>query len=82
MCERVDGKAEAVQTPIGLLPRLGGLDLKGLKIDERDIQELLRVDLDAWKAEIPDIEKHFAQFGDRLPARLRKQFAELKKRLG
>jgi len=82
MCERVDGKAEAVHTPIGLLPRLGGLDLKGLKIDERDIQELLRVDLDAWKAEIPDIEKHFAQFGDRLPARLRKQFAELKKRLG
>ena len=82
MCERVDGKAEAVQTPIGLLPRLGGLDLKGLKIDERDIQELLRVDLDAWKAEIPDIEKHFAQFGDRLPVRLRKQFEDLKKRLG
>ncbi len=82
MCERVDDKAEAVQTPIGLLPRLGGLDMKGLKIDERDIQELLRVDLDAWKAEIPDIEKHFAQFGDRLPARLRKQFEELKKRLG
>jgi len=82
MCERVDDKAEAVQTPIGLLPRLGGLDMKGLKIDERDIQELLRVDLDAWKAEIPDIEKHFAQFGDRLPARLRKQFEDLKKRLG
>ena len=82
MCERVDDKAEAVQTPIGLLPRLGGLDMKGLKIDERDIQELLRVDLDAWKAEIPDIEKHFAQFGDRLPARLRKQFQDLKKRLG
>ena len=82
MCERVDGKAEAVQTPIGLLPRLGGLDMKGLKIDERDIQELLRVDLDAWKAEIPDIEKHFAKFGDRLPARLKKQFEELKARLG
>jgi len=71
MCERVDGKADAVQTPIGLLPRLGGLDLKNLKIDDRDIQELLRVDLDAWKAEIPDMEKHFAQFGDRLPERLK-----------
>ncbi|HQI25155.1 MAG TPA: phosphoenolpyruvate carboxykinase (GTP), partial [Smithella sp.] len=73
MCERVDGKAEAVQTPIGLLPKMGGLDMKGLKIDERDVHELLRVDIDAWKAEIPDIEKHFAQFGDRLPARLKKQ---------
>ncbi|MGB5218120.1 MAG: phosphoenolpyruvate carboxykinase (GTP) [Smithella sp.] len=82
MCERVDGKAEAVQTPIGLLPKLGGLDMKGLKIDERDVHELLRVDLDAWKAEIPDIAKHFAQFGDRLPARLKKQFAALKERLG
>jgi len=65
-----------------LLPKLGALDLKGLKIDERDIHELLRVDIDAWKAEIPDIEKHFAQFGDRLPARLKKQFEELKNRLG
>jgi len=82
MCERVDGKAEAVQTPIGLLPKMGGLDMKGLKIDERDVHELLRVDIDAWKAEIPDIEKHFAQFGDRLPARLKKQFEELKARLG
>ena len=82
MCERVDGKAEAVQTPIGLLPKLGSLDMKGLKIDERDVHELLRVDIDAWKAEIPDIGKHFAQFGDHLPARLEKQFAELKKRLG
>ena len=82
MCERVDGKAEAVQTPIGLLPKLGSLDMKGLKIDERDIHELLRVDIDAWKTEIPDIAKHFAQFGDHLPVRLEKQFAELKKRLG
>ena len=78
----MDGKAEAVQTPIGLLPKLGSLDMKGLKIDERDIHELLRVDIDAWKTEIPDIAKHFAQFGDHLPVRLEKQFAELKKRLG
>jgi phosphoenolpyruvate carboxykinase (GTP) len=82
MCERVGNKTEAVQTPIGLLPKLGSLDLKGLKIDERDIHELLRIDMDAWKAEIPDIEKHFAQFGDRLPARLKKQFDALKERLG
>ncbi len=82
MCERVDGKAEAVQTPIGLLPKLGSLDLKGLKIDEKDLHELLRVDIDAWKAEIPDIEKHFAQFGDHLPDRLKKQLKALQERLG
>jgi phosphoenolpyruvate carboxykinase (GTP) len=81
MCERIEGKAEAVETPIGLLPKLGSLDLKGLAIDERDLHELLRVDLDAWRAEIPDIEKHFAQFGDRLPERLKKQLEALRKRL-
>jgi len=40
------------------------------------------VDANAWKAEIPDIEKHFNQFGDRLPERLRKQLNDLGTRLG
>jgi phosphoenolpyruvate carboxykinase (GTP) len=81
MCERIEGKAKAIKTPIGLLPTVDSLDLKGLKIDEQDIKALLHVDLDAWKAEIPDIEKHFARFGDRLPERLKKQFEDLQERL-
>ena len=40
------------------------------------------VDLREWKAEVPDIEKHFAIFGNRLPARLTKQLEAMKKRLG
>jgi phosphoenolpyruvate carboxykinase (GTP) len=79
MCERIEGKAEAVKTPIGLLPTVDSLDLKGLKIDEQDIKALLHVDLEAWKAEIPDIEKHFARFGDRLPERLKNNLKRLKK---
>jgi phosphoenolpyruvate carboxykinase (GTP) len=82
MCERVEGKADAVKTPIGLLPKVDDLDLKGIPISAQDIKDLLKVDMDAWKAEIPDIEKHFAQFGDRLPDRLKKQFEALKSRLG
>ncbi len=39
------------------------------------------VDLATWKAEIPDIEQHFASFGSRLPERLKKQLEEFKKRL-
>jgi phosphoenolpyruvate carboxykinase (GTP) len=39
------------------------------------------VDLAEWKAEVPDIEKHFAVFGNRLPDRLKKQFDEFKSRL-
>ena len=82
MCERVDGKAGAVETPIGLMPKKGDLDLTGLAISAADLKELLRVDANAWKAEISDIEKHFGQFGDRLPERLRKQLNDLGKRFG
>jgi len=82
MCERIEGKAKAVKTPIGLLPTADGLDMRGLNISEQDIEELLSVDMKAWKVEIPNIEKHFAQFGDRLPERLKKQLEALKERLG
>jgi len=82
MCERVDDKVGAKKTPIGYLPNDNDLDLKGLTISQENIKELLRVDAEAWKLEIPKMEKFFSQFGDRLPKRLRNQFAELKNRLG
>jgi phosphoenolpyruvate carboxykinase (GTP) len=82
MCERVDGRASARETAIGLLPNEEDLDLSGLKIAPENLTELLRVDVDAWKAEIPSLEQHFAQFGDRLPARMDGQLEALKKRLG
>jgi len=81
MCERVDGKIGAKETPIGLLPGEGDFDLAGLDIPQENIQDLLRVDVDEWRAEVPSIEKHFEQFGDRLPKRLRKQFVDFKMRL-
>lgn len=82
MCERLEGKAEGVRTPIGILPKESELDLTGLKISQQDLDELLRVDTDAWRAELPGIDKFFAQFGNRLPARLHKQLEELAQRLG
>ena len=82
MCERVDGKAEARETPIGWLPTDGALDLTGLDIPAEDLEGLLHVDVDAYRAEIADIEAHFARFGDRLPERLRKQLSAFKRRLG
>jgi phosphoenolpyruvate carboxykinase (GTP) len=82
MCERVDGKAGAQKTPIGFVPNEGDLDTRGLSLPQENIRELVRVDSEAWKAELPKMEKFFAQFGDRLPKRLRNQFEELRKRLG
>jgi phosphoenolpyruvate carboxykinase (GTP) len=82
MCERVDGKAGAQKTPIGFVPNEGDLDTRGLNLPQENIRELVRVDPEAWKAELPKMEKFFAQFGDRLPKRVRNQFEDLKKRLG
>ncbi|MGE5300127.1 MAG: phosphoenolpyruvate carboxykinase (GTP), partial [Acidobacteriota bacterium] len=82
MCERIEGKVGARKTEIGLLPNDGDLDLSGLDIAPENMNELMRIDSGAWRAELPDIKRHFAEFGDRLPERLKKQLQELKKRLG
>jgi phosphoenolpyruvate carboxykinase (GTP) len=82
MCERVEGKVGARETPIGLVPREGDLDLTGLSIPSQDLAHLLNADPVAFKAEVPDLEAHFKQFGDRLPARLDAQLKALVKRLG
>jgi phosphoenolpyruvate carboxykinase (GTP) len=82
MCERVDGKVGAKKTSIGYLPNESELDLRGLNIPQENLGELLRVDAEVWKAEIPKMEEFLSQFGERLPKRLRNQLGELKSRLG
>jgi len=82
ICERVDGKVGARETPIGLMPKEGDLDLSGLDIPAGNLKALMDINLAEWKAEVPDIEKHFAVFGSRLPGRLKKQLEEMRKRLG
>jgi len=81
MCERLEGAAPARGTPIGLLPAAEDLDLAGLSLPPDDLRELLRVDAAAWRAELADIERHFAQFGARLPERLHRQVDLLRARL-
>jgi len=81
MCDRVDRKIGAKETPIGLMPKDGDLDLTGLTISSGNMRALMNVDIPSWEAEISDIEKHFSLFGKRLPARLTKQLEELRKRL-
>ena len=75
--ERVNGSADAVKTPIGLLPAPGSLDLKGLDVSADDLGELLKVDSEGWKAALPQIKDHYAQFGPKLPAKLNAQLDSL-----
>jgi phosphoenolpyruvate carboxykinase (GTP) len=68
--DRVDGKSEAVETPIGLLPAEGALDTNGLEIDDADLDTILSVDIDGWKSAIPEIREHLSRFEPRIPSAL------------
>ena len=81
MCERIEGKTPAQRTPIGLLPTRDGLDLEGLDIPAEDVEELMRVDIDAWDAESKQIREDFNQLGSHLPERLLAQLDALCERL-
>jgi phosphoenolpyruvate carboxykinase (GTP) len=79
--ERCDGGAEAVETPIGLVPAEGALDLEGVDVTPEQMRELLKVDADEWREEIPLIREFFDEFGDRLPSELREALDGLEARL-
>ncbi|HMD46068.1 MAG TPA: phosphoenolpyruvate carboxykinase (GTP), partial [Acidimicrobiales bacterium] len=80
--ERAGGKGDATETPIGMVPAAGAIDIDGLDVTEEDMATLLAVDPDEWRAEIPLIRQHFAVFGDRLPPELTAAVDELERRLG
>ena len=79
--ERVAGDGEATHTPIGDVPTVDALDLSGLDIDRGTMEQLLEVDKDSWKGEIPLIHDHFEFIGERLPQELRDLLDELERRL-
>ncbi|MHB1485988.1 MAG: phosphoenolpyruvate carboxykinase (GTP) [Acidimicrobiales bacterium] len=79
--ERVEGQGKALDTPIGLVPTPGSIQTEGLDIQSGDLDKLLEVNVDEWLDEVPSIQAHFAQFGDRLPAALGDELAGLVKRL-
>jgi phosphoenolpyruvate carboxykinase (GTP) len=81
ICERVDGEGEAVKTAIGYMPTEGAIDTTGLDVSDADMQELLKVNNDEWLREVESIKEHYAKYGSKLPAELKKQLDALEARL-
>ena len=79
--ERIEGKAAAVDTPIGRVPAPDALDVTGLDMDADQLATALSVDLDQWRAEVPGIEEWFDKIGDKVPSSLRDELESLKLRL-
>ena len=78
---RCEGSAEAIETPIGRLPTLDGLDFTGLDLSQEEIATLLKVDVDGWMSEIPLIEAYYESFGDHVPEALWRELQLLKEQL-
>ncbi|WP_347351011.1 phosphoenolpyruvate carboxykinase (GTP) [Intrasporangium sp.] len=79
--ERIEGTADAIETPIGLVPAPGSIDLAGLEVADGSVEKATRVDADDWRAELPLIKEWFDKFGAQLPGELWAEYDGLKARL-
>ncbi|TWP38003.1 phosphoenolpyruvate carboxykinase (GTP) [Leekyejoonella antrihumi] len=80
--ERIEGTADARETPIGHVPTPEALDVDGLDLTTEQIAEALAVNSKEWQAEIPQIQEWFTKFGDQLPTELQVELDTLTTRLG
>ena len=79
--KRAFGEADAVETPIGFVPKPEDINLEGSGVDEETLRDLLTVDPALWKQEVAGIREFYAKFGDKLPQSLRDELDALEKRL-
>jgi phosphoenolpyruvate carboxykinase (GTP) len=82
---RCEGTADADEAPIGFVPKVGegGIDTTGLlDVSAEAMEQLVAVDVEEWKRQLPQIHEHFARFGEALPDELRSQLDALEERLG
>src|SRR5215213_10244073 len=78
---RCEGTAGGEETAVGTVPRPADLEIDGLNVSPEHLQDVLHVEPDDWRKELPAIKEHFARFGDHLPEALRKRLDDLEQRL-
>ncbi len=79
--DRINGEAEATETPIGYVPAQNAIDTSGIDVTEEQMDELLHVDKEEWLNEIASIREHYARFEERLPKALSDELDALEARL-
>ncbi len=87
--KRCEDKVDAVETPIGFIPKAEDINLteldyeidNGHKFGMEDLKEILTVETDYWLEDIKSIDEFYAKIGDTVPAELHKQLDALKARL-
>ena len=81
--KRCEGKVDAVETPIGYVPDPKDINLEGLEgeVTIDSLKSMLDVDKALWNDEAEGIAEFYAKFGDKVPAELQKELANLKENL-
>ena len=78
---RLEGEAEAIESPVGALPAEGEIDITGLDITAEQMAELFHITPESWLAECDMTDEYYAKFGDRVPETLRTELGALRDRL-
>ncbi len=78
---RCKGEVEAVDSPIGRLPRAADLNLQGLDLPAGVLEELLRVDQAGWRQEVGEIGRYLDGYRERLPEALQAQLKRVSEAL-
>ncbi|MDP6042831.1 MAG: phosphoenolpyruvate carboxykinase (GTP) [Dehalococcoidales bacterium] len=76
------GEADAKETPIGYVPTPGAIDMSGLDVPAKVMEQLLSVSPDDWADDLKNIEEFFTRFGDRLPGEIWEEYRALNTRFG
>jgi len=79
--ERLDGKADAVETAIGRVPTKASLDLSGVTLSDAQLDLLLTVDPAIWSQEAALIPAFYERFGEHTPKALWEEYEGLVERL-
>ena len=80
---RVEGKADAEETPIGFVPKAEDINIDGIEdeISLETLRSILKIDKAQWAREAEGIEEFYQKFGDKLPKELHEELEKLKERV-
>lgn len=79
--ERIAGSTDAIETPIGMVPKSQDIDISGLDLTSQQLETLLAVDQNEWQEELSLIRDHYDAIGERLPNEMTLQLEQLSERL-
>jgi phosphoenolpyruvate carboxykinase (GTP) len=80
--ERIRGKGQATETPIGYVPGPGAIDLTGLDMPASRMESALLCDRAEWLEALEELRVFYEQFGPRVPAPIWEKHADTLRRFG